>query len=183
MVITGGLHLDGLADTCDGLAGHKTVEERWQIMHDTHRGAFAIVGVALLLIVKYATLNSLPADLMMTALIFMPVASRWAMVYAIFAYPYARPSGLGLAFKQGATWPRFLMATFVTALVALLLVPVFRLAGLAILVGLWLMVLLLAGYYKSKFAGLTGDTYGAINEIAEAGALVLLAILVKFGLA
>lgn len=181
--LTGAMHLDGLADTSDALGGHKTVEQRWQVMHDTHHGSFAIVAVSLLLLVKYVALNSLPPNLIKTALIFMPVASRWAMSYAVFAYPYARPSGLGLAFKQGATWPRFLIATIITVLVAVLLMPMFRLAGLAILLCLWVLVLILTGYFKHKFAGLTGDNYGAINEIAEAAVLVLFAVLVKFGLA
>ena len=53
VIITGALHLDGFADTCDGIAGHKPVEERWKVMHDSRTGAFGVVGVALLLLVKY----------------------------------------------------------------------------------------------------------------------------------
>ncbi len=179
VLLTGAMHLDGLADTCDGLAGHKTKEERWQIMHDTRRGAFGIVGVALALLVKYAAMNSLPPEITLIALILMPVASRWAMVYAIFAYPYARPSGLGLAFKQGATWPRFLAATVITVAM-MVVVPVARMGGIVILLCLWLLVLVLGGYFKSKFGGLTGDTYGAINEIAEATVLILFVALARF---
>ncbi len=74
VILTGAMHLDGLADTCDGIAGHKPVEERWRVMHDSRSGAFGIVGVALLLLVKYVSLNNIPADLMKSMLIFMPVA-------------------------------------------------------------------------------------------------------------
>ena len=52
-IISGALHLDGLVDTCDAIAGHKTTEDRWQIMHDSRAGGFGIVGVVLLLLVKY----------------------------------------------------------------------------------------------------------------------------------
>ena len=182
-VITGLMHLDGFVDTCDGIAGHKTVEDRWRVMHDSRAGAFGMVGVLLLLLVKYASLNSLPSSLMMVSLIFMPVIGRWAMVYAIFAYPYARPSGLGKAFKQGTGWKGFILATFITVAVALVLIPLLQLAGLVILFGVWLITLLVAAYLKSKFSGLTGDTYGAVNEVAEVSVLILVMLLSRLGLA
>ena len=100
VVLSGALHLDGFVDTCDGIAGHKTIEERWRVMHDSRAGAFGIVGVFLLLLVKYVSLNSVPESLLMVTLVLMPVVSRWAMVYTVFAYPYARPAGLGKVFKQ-----------------------------------------------------------------------------------
>ena len=179
VVITGALHLDGFIDTCDGLGGHKTPEARWRIMSDSRVGGFGIVGAVLLLLVKYVSLNSVPETLLMATLVLMPVVSRWAMVYAIFAYPYARPSGLGQAFKQEARWPRFTVATVITFVVAFLL----PLAGLAIMLGIWVIVMIMATYLKSKFSGLTGDTYGAVNEAAEVCVLILVLVLARLGLA
>jgi len=174
VVLTGGLHLDGFVDTCDGIAGHKTPEARWQVMRDSRAGAFGIVGVCCLLIVKYVSLNSVPDSLMMATLVLMPVVSRWAMVYAVFAYPYARPSGLGKVFKQAASRRRLAIATLVALAVA---IPWFRLAGLVIMLGVWIIVVAMAAYLKRKFSGLTGDTYGAINEVAEVGVLILVCLL------
>jgi adenosylcobinamide-GDP ribazoletransferase len=174
VVLTGGLHLDGFVDTCDGIAGHKTPEARWQVMRDSRAGAFGIVGVCCLLIVKYVSLNSVPDSLMMMTLVLMPVVSRWAMVYAVFAYPYARPSGLGKVFKQAASQRRLAIATLVALAVA---IPWFRLAGLVIMLGVWVIVVAMAAYLKRKFSGLTGDTYGAINEVAEVGVLILVCLL------
>ncbi len=174
VMLTGGLHLDGFADTCDGIAGHKTPEARWQVMRDSRAGAFGIVGVCCLLIVKYVSLNSVPESLMMMTLVLMPVVSRWAMVYAVFAYPYARPSGLGKVFKQAASRRRLAIATLVALAVA---IPWFRLAGLVIMLGVWVIVVAMAAYLKRKFSGLTGDTYGAINEVAEVGVLILVCLL------
>ena len=174
VVLTGGLHLDGFVDTCDGIAGHKTTEARWQVMRDSRAGAFGIVGVCCLLIVKYVSLNSVPDSLMMMTLVLMPVVSRWAMVYAVFAYPYARPSGLGKVFKQAASRRRLAIATLVALAVA---IPWFRLAGLVIMLGVWIIVVAMAAYLKRKFSGLTGDTYGAINEVAEVGVLILVCLL------
>jgi len=170
VVISGALHLDGFVDTCDGIAGHKTPEQRWRVMRDSRTGGFGIVGACCLLLVKYISLNSVPETLLMATLVLMPVIGRWAMVYAIFAYPYARPSGLGKIFKQGASWQRFTMATLIALVVAIVL---FQLAGLAIMVGIWVIVVAMAAYLKHKFSGLTGDTYGAINEVAEVCVLIL----------
>ncbi len=174
VVISGALHLDGFVDTCDGIAGHKTPEERWQVMHDSRAGAFGIVGVVLLLLVKYISLNNIPEPLMMVTLLLMPVLSRWAMVYAVSAYPYARPTGLGKVFKQGASWPRLVLATLIALAVAISLT---RLAGLAIMLAIWVIIIVMAAYLKRKFSGLTGDTYGAINELAEVGVLIFVLLL------
>ena len=174
-VISGALHLDGLVDTCDGIAGHKTVEERWQVMNDSRVGGFGIVGIALLLLVKYISLSSLPAgSLLMVTLVFMPVASRWAMVYAVFAYPYAKPSGLGKVFKHSVSWPRFTMATLIALAVAIGLT---WLAGLVIMFGVWIITVAVAAYLKHKFSGLTGDNYGATNEVAEVWVIILVSLL------
>ena len=181
-VISGALHLDGFVDTCDGIAGHKTVEDRWRVMHDSRAGAFGIVGVFLLLLVKYVSLNSVPENLLLVTLVLMPVVSRWAMVYTVFAYPYARPAGLGKIFKQEASWQRFTTATVITLAVAIGLarlanITYFYLAGLAIMLAIWVIVVAMATYLKRKFAGLTGDTYGAINEVAEVCVLILVCLL------
>ncbi len=173
-VISGALHLDGFVDTCDGIAGHKTVEDRWRVMHDSRAGAFGIVGVILLLLVKYVSLNSVPENLLMVTLILMPVVSRWAMVYTVFAYPYARPAGLGKIFKQEASWQRFTVATLIALAVAAILA---RLAGLVIMISIWVIVVGMAAYLKRKFSGLTGDTYGAINEVTEVCVLILVCLL------
>jgi adenosylcobinamide-GDP ribazoletransferase len=182
VIITGALHLDGFVDTCDGIAGHRPVEERWRVMHDSRAGAFGIVGVVLLLLVKYVSLNSIPAGFMTATLIFMPVVGRWAMVYAIFAYPYAHQSGLGTAFKRATRWPQFVIATLITFVVALALFPLFSLTGLLIMAGVWIVTALFSVYLRQKFAGLTGDTYGAINEVAEVMVLILAIILFNMGL-
>ncbi|MDP2729032.1 MAG: adenosylcobinamide-GDP ribazoletransferase [Dehalococcoidales bacterium] len=175
VIITGALHLDGFVDTCDGIAGHRSVEDRWRVMHDSRAGAFGIVGVVLLLLVKYISLNSLPESLLVLGLILMPVVSRWAMVYALFAYPYAREEGLGKTFKQGASWWRFAIATAITLMIAIGLG--WPEAGLAIMLGTWAIIVIAAGYLKRKFSGLTGDTYGAINEVAEVSVLILITLL------
>jgi adenosylcobinamide-GDP ribazoletransferase len=178
VVVSGALHLDGLVDTCDGLAVGKTVEERWRVMDDSRAGGFGIIGVCCLLLVKYVALNNVPARWLMPTLVLMLVLSRWAMVYALFAYPYAKPSGLGKVFKQGASRLRFTIATLIALVVAVILV---RLVGLVIMLAIWVIALAVAIYLKGKFGGLTGDTYGAINEVTEVCVLILVCLLAHLG--
>ena len=101
------------------------------------------------------------------------------MTYAIFAYPYARPSGLGKAFKEGTGWPGFTLATIVTIAVAAISM---KLVGLAILAIVLIVTIVLAAYFKKTFGGLTGDNYGAINETSEVSVLILVNMFVHLGL-
>jgi adenosylcobinamide-GDP ribazoletransferase len=162
-VFSGGLHLDGLADTLDGLAGHRTPEQRLAIMKDSRIGGFGAIGIALFLLIEYITLNNIPGSVKLPVLILAPVLSRWAMVNSIFVYPYARPAGLGKAFKDAVNLRHFIIATLVGLIAA---VALLRWAGLIILAGSWLIATLMALHFKSRLKGLTGDTYGAINEIS-----------------
>ncbi len=179
VVISCALHLDGFIDTCDGIAGHKSIEDRWRVMHDSRSGAFGIVGAVLLLLVKYVSLSSVPRDLLLPTLVLMPVVSRWAMVYAVFAYPYARPEGLGRIFKQEAGRQRFALATVFTLVIGtgLAFGGFLHLAVLLVWLSVWVLVVAMAAYFKRKFAGLTGDTYGAINEVSETFVLLLVCLM------
>ncbi len=180
VILTGGLHMDGFLDTCDGLAGYRTAEERRRIMRDSRVGAFGAIGAVLLLLVKYAALLSIPARWLAPALVLMPVLSRWSMAYAIRAYPNARPEGLGAAFKQGASRERVWLATALLLLIAAGAAGLTSLGWLAVaalIVLVWLGSNIFALWMKSKFAGLTGDSYGAINEVSEVVVLMAVAVL------
>jgi len=176
VLMTGALHLDGFVDTCDGVAGPRTTEERWEVMHDSRTGGFGVVGACCLLLLKYVSLASVPEASRLTALLLMPVMSRWAMAYAIFAYPYARHQGLGKIFKEQANWRSFVMATVITLAIS---VGFARLSGVITLLAVWLGVTGMAVYLRRKFAGLTGDTYGAINEVTEVFVLIFICLITQ----
>ena len=155
-------------------------------MSDSRVGGFGVVGACCLLLVKFVSLNSLPASLLTVILVLMPVVSRWAMVYAVFAYPYAKPSGLGKGLKQQTRWFRFTIATLITIAVAVFLLPMpgmgllwLPLPGLAVMLGIWGIVAVMATYLKRKFSGLTGDSYGAVNEVAEVSVLIIILVLYR----
>ena len=171
VILTGAHHLDGFIDTCDGLVAGKSRAERLAIMSDTHVGAFGIVGVVLLLLLKYVSLSLVP---MMTALLLMLTLSRWVMGAVIFAFPYAKSSGMGLAFRQGANWQRLTVATVITLVISVVLLQWW---GLVLMAVLCLIVFGIGSCFSSRFGGLTGDNYGAINEMAEVLVLLLIVLI------
>jgi adenosylcobinamide-GDP ribazoletransferase len=176
VLMTGAMHLDGLADTCDGIAGYRDRAERLRIMHDSRTGAFGVVGIVVVLVVKLAAISAVLPQYINAALSLMPVLSRWAMVYAIFAFKYARPDGMGAAYKQAARLPQFLGATIVALAVAAAMIPSLSLVGFVAFAGVWLATTVTALYLRSKLGGLTGDTYGAINEVMEVMTLLMIVL-------
>lgn len=170
VALTGALHLDGFLDCCDGLLATGSPERRLEILRDTHVGAFAIVGAVCLLLIKFAVLVELPAPQRTPALLTIPPLTRAAMVYAAWTYPYARPGpGLGQLFRRGLTWRRVLMTGAVAVGAAGLALGR---TGLGVALWVWLMTVGIVALVRRRIPGLTGDVYGAINELTEVGALL-----------
>jgi adenosylcobinamide-GDP ribazoletransferase len=171
VIATGALHLDGLLDSCDGLFGGHTVDKRLEIMRDHRIGAFALAGGALLLVLKFAALADATPDWRLLAL--APLAARAGLSLAVVTQPYARPQGAGATLKAHASWRQALLAGGL------------GLAAAALLGG-WIGLLLLAvtivcqagvvALIRSKLPGLTGDSYGALVELGELAALILIAL-------
>ena len=177
IVGTRGLHLDGLMDVCDGLFGGYTRERRLEIMRDPRVGAFGMAGAASVLLLKYSALVSLlflsqpgaeSSDLKWPLLLF-PMLSRWSMVVVLAAFPYARSQGLASPFHQGgAKWAT--SAAAASAAVAAVLLG--GTGGAAIFAGVSVLAWLLGRAMAGMLGGLTGDTYGATNELAEVAVLM-----------
>ncbi len=163
VVITGGLHMDGLMDSCDALLAPVPAERRLEILWDSRVGSFAVVSAAAALLLKYAALLALPSASRVTALIAIVTLSRWAMVYATVRYPAARTVGLGHAYKAGAGARELAIASILALLGVIASGP----AGLLAFALAWGATVLLARAIMSKIPGLTGDTYGAICESVE----------------
>ncbi|MGE5398370.1 MAG: adenosylcobinamide-GDP ribazoletransferase [Chitinophagales bacterium] len=175
--LTGGLHLDGLMDSVDGLMGGRNQAQALDIMRDSRVGALGAIAGCLVILLKWAALFSLLSQAhspWFYDLILFPIAGRWAMTgMACFMRP-ARHDGLGSAFADGADVPQFLVATLIAV-------------GLVWFAGSWrgLYSLAAAGFaailfslwIKRRLGGMTGDTCGAINEFGEATALLLLLII------
>ncbi|MBM3144124.1 MAG: adenosylcobinamide-GDP ribazoletransferase [Chloroflexi bacterium] len=171
ILLTGALHLDGLLDTFDGIFGGHTPERRLEIMRDERVGAFGLSAGVILLLMKFSALSGFLQSA--PALILIPAASRWGMTLAVFAFPYARPEGLGSAVKAHTTWRQVAFATLTVLITAWVCAGWI---GLIALGGTPLLVWAGSTFVLARIPGLTGDIYGAINELAELVAVVFFAI-------
>ena len=169
---TGGLHLDGLMDSCDGLFGGRDPEHRMAIMRDTHLGSFGVLGGACVLLLKFGLLGSLGSASRFEALLLAPVCGRWSLVLAAALFPPARPGGFGAAFRAGVSPKRVTTALATTAGIAAAIGPAGIVALFACCIGTWRMGRAILG----RIPGLTGDTYGAIAELNEVLVLLVLAL-------
>lgn len=174
--VTGALHLDGLADLFDGLAGGRGDARRTlEIMRDSRIGAQGAVALALVLVAKIGALAAVLEHRDFLSLAAFPIIARWVVTPQIALFPYARADGLGRAFSGHAGWAQVVLATGIMAAVAIGLgTGVAKQAGLALVVTLGL-----ASWVRARLGGLTGDVYGATIEIAETVALIIASLRVS----
>ncbi|MDR1611196.1 MAG: adenosylcobinamide-GDP ribazoletransferase [Planctomycetota bacterium] len=172
-VYSGGLHLDGLADSADGLFGTHDRERALAIMRDSRIGAFGALALILALLVKFACLASMGAD-MRLAVLLAPIGGRSAMLVVMALLPYARSVGLGSIFLASSKSLSLVSACF--WLVACLLAFQGAADGLIVLAVWALATGACALFLKIRLGGATGDGYGATCEIAETAILTALAV-------
>jgi adenosylcobinamide-GDP ribazoletransferase len=176
VLLTRGLHQDGLADTLDGLAGGRTAAERLPIMRDPQIGAIGATGLFLSLILRYVGLLALPQGLRLPALVCMPAVGRWAMVTVAWLSPYARTEGgLAAPFLAHLSWQHVMVSTSLLV-VALVLGFGMQSAVVGLVVGIGVVLAVWAGC-RTWFGGVTGDTLGATNELIEILFLLLVPLL------
>jgi adenosylcobinamide-GDP ribazoletransferase len=175
ILMNGGFHLDGFADTIDGIAGGDTKEKRLNIMKDSRIGAIGVVAIVLLLLLKFLAINSLATyhspHTTNSILFLFPVMGKWSMVPMAYWADYARPiGGLGRAFTEHTGPGELLTATFFTlAFSAILLGWKGLICAGIILIAVFLCTL----YFKKRLGGVTGDVFGFQSEISEVIFLVI----------
>jgi adenosylcobinamide-GDP ribazoletransferase len=169
---TGGLHLDGIADLIDGLAGGKDREGMLRIMKDSRVGAMGAVALVMVLLLKYLSLYSVPLEYKSAALVFMPAAGRWIQVVLASFCRYVRPEGgTGGAFVDHVGRRETLIAT-ATLIVASAVF--FGMKGLILLLLLSTAAFGLIRYFEARLGGVTGDVLGAATEVVEVLTLILI---------
>ena len=170
VLLTGGLHLDGLADCFDGMFHASNPEQRLQIMKDPHTGAFGVIGLILVLFIKFSALTSLSSARAIGAILLSASFARWCVLLT-WKQPLARPDGLGADFALG-------LKTYAIVLGGL--IPL----GLAVwlggtgfvAIGLGLLVTVLIFFVaKRNLGGITGDVLGMIIELVETVVLLTFA--------
>jgi adenosylcobinamide-GDP ribazoletransferase len=171
IMLTGGLHLDGFADVCDGFYAGQTKADALRIMKDPHLGSMAVVGIVGVLMMKVVLLSHLPAAVLCSALLIFPAVSRGGMVWGMGMASYARPEG-----GTGEVFFRTLARRHVWIATVLLSVWAVLFSGWASFILLGLAVgatRLFVGYCDRRIGGMTGDTLGALNELLELLTLAL----------
>ena len=170
LVLTRAIHTEGFLDTCDGLFGGYSRERRLEILRDTHVGAFAVVGGIALLLLKWTLLAGVPDAVRVGLLIVFPCLSRFGMLSTMAAFSYARSEGMATNFQSGTSrWQVAFGLATAAAAGGLLLGS----AGLLLLGGAVAASLGLGWWITGMLGGMTGDTYGAVNEVAEVTVLLL----------
>ena len=167
-LLTGGLHLDGLADCLDGLVGRDR-EHRLAIMRDSRIGTFGAVGLILFLMLEIVTVAELSPDVRWRALTVVPTLARALPPVLARCFPSARATGQGAAFMAGVGVAAAPLATILAGLVA---VVTLRAAGVAALIAAFVVGFAVAWFQSRRLGGLTGDVFGAVVELAELVALL-----------
>ncbi|MFZ6026839.1 MAG: adenosylcobinamide-GDP ribazoletransferase [Chloroflexota bacterium] len=169
VALTGGLHLDGLSDCCDGLFHPSDPERRLEIMKDPHLGAFGAIGLGLALLLKFAALASLPPERAARAILLAASLGRWAILPAGFQ-PLAKAGGMGADFAGGLRK----LALARGAIIPLGLTALLGLRGLLAVTLALLAAIGLLRFARARIGGITGDVFGLLVETVEIVTLLTL---------
>lgn len=169
IAITGGLHLDGFADTIDAIASREKGERALKIMHEPTVGAIGAVSLFILLLAKYIAIGEFFGWRLYGMLLLFPMLGRMGMVTMCWMFPYARKEGTGKVFIDNAGMREFLIAGLTSLIAGFFL---FGMRAVFILGLVILIVVFLGKYFMKRFGGITGDTLGLINELGELVALL-----------
>lgn len=160
---SGGLHMDGLADTADGFFSNRGREGMLEIMRDSRSGPMGVMAICGVLLLKTSALAAVPPPLRLPAIVLMPIAGRTALTLHLAVLPYARSEGGLAGVFRPTRGPGILAVALLTGSAWLLLGH----RGLITAAASLAVMLLLAVYSKFKIGGFTGDTLGAACEMTE----------------
>jgi adenosylcobinamide-GDP ribazoletransferase len=182
MVITRALHIDGLADSIDGIMGGADRDSRLAIMKDSRIGTAGVLSIVFVLLIKYVCLNNLFDEYKAAALLTAPAFGRWSQMLMMFQADYGREDGLGKAFVGHVRIGGLIAASVVSlGISAYVIVHDNRTAVLAVAIPLMIAMftMLWRWYVVRKVGGVTGDAVGAASEMSETLTLLIFVFLVS----
>ena len=177
--ITGGIHLDGFADTCDGFYAGRSKENILQIMRDSRIGVMGAVGIVCLLLLKFTLLVNIPQNILWKSLIMATAFARWSQVLACVSSKYAREDGKAKLFIEYARAKEAIIGGLLVLILFFILAGT---KGLALFILNLVCIFLFITYIKSRITGMTGDTIGAASEIAEIPVFLFSLIIAKINI-
>jgi adenosylcobinamide-GDP ribazoletransferase len=160
--LTGGLHLDGLADCCDGMLNASNPERRLEIMKDPRLGSFGGIGLVISILIKVACLYSLPSGIFWIAIPLAASTARWLLLWA-GKQKMARLTGMGIDFSSGISLKSILPALF--TMLAITTLSGWK--GILIILLTHCVAWLIFRFSTRRLGGLTGDVFGLTVEISE----------------
>ena len=171
--ITGGMHIDGISDMADGFFSMRDKEKTLEIMKDSHVGAFGVITIVFLLLIKFEMLKEIIIiEKNVWLLILPPTIARIAAGLVLSFYETTKKSGLGYTFHSSD--PRLFWA--IGFIVTLIISSILNIKSL-IFIGIAILASnLMALWAKKKIGGLNGDIYGAIVETVEVIGMVFICV-------
>lgn len=187
VILTGGLHLDGVGDTFDGIYSYRDKEKMLEIMKDSRLGTNAMLSVLFLMLMKLGLIYSIVQSGQLYNLIFMPVFARMAIVIACYKSVTPRKNGMGNVFIGKPSLKMILTGIVYTVILIIIMgITLFNLNSLdliKVIAFIPIMIILsrcFVRYIYSKIDGITGDILGCISELIEV--MYLIYIYLIFGL-
>lgn len=174
VIVTGGLHIDGLSDTFDGIYSGREKLEILEIMKDPNVGTFGVLSILFTLVFKFLLLYKI-TNQVIWVLLLMPVFSRFCVILASYKGNYARKKGLGNLFIEQVSTKQLMIG------LAFTIIPIYFVQS--IYLGLLFNILFTLWFIKhvsKKIGGITGDTLGAIVELNEVLFLVVIYLMEVF---
>lgn len=176
ILLSRGLHMDGLADSADAFFSNKPREEMLAIMKDPHIGAMGAVSIVCVFFLKVSFFSAVPAFFIVRAAVLAGLLSRYAMAVLMFFFPYARTEGTAKDYIHGMNISIFSRASLIAFICVYL---IFSWQGI-IVCGVVLITAYGLGVYSARrINGITGDVIGGIGEIMEIVALAALLLFLR----
>ena len=169
--VTGGLHLDGLADSADAWAGSFNDAQRaLDIMKDPACGPVGVIALVFVILIKFVCIELLIESSQFIALLLIPVIARCVPIVLFATTPYVRRNGLGaeLSVHKGQFKPW--VSVIITAVVLLCLTPKL---GMLLIITMVITIFFLRALMIKRISGMTGDTVGGAIELNEVSALLV----------
>lgn len=167
VLITGGFHEDGLADAADGFGGGWKKEKILEIMRDSRIGSFGALAIALSLLARYTLLSTLRPEKFSTYVIVAHVLCRWTTLPLSFFMPPARAEGQGAGVAQRTSTLSLVFGTVIALAICVICFFLMHQSLWLPWAAALLVTLLSAWYYRSQIGGVTGDCFGATNQLTE----------------
>ena len=170
LLITGGFHEDGLADTFDGVGGGQSGQQALEIMKDSRLGTYGVIALIMALSLKVVALSAFPATLAILALIAGHGLSRLSSVIVIATSHYAREEGTAKPVATGVSATGLFISLLTGLMILLAWMWLFSPGSLLYAIcGLVIGHLAMRGFFERKLGGYTGDTLGAVQQASEIG--------------